>query len=150
MAQEKKKSAKVATKTAEPKKRTSKVSAAAPVEGSLAALPPVAQTIKSAKTKTKIKSAAQSPVVAEVVAATLVAAAAALRDPKRARAMATEVADDLREATKQAEAKAGVFWQMALDIARKSVDAMTTASEGGKKRKKDGKSKEKTGKKKKK
>lgn len=148
MAQEKKKSAKVATKTAEPKKRTSKVSAAAPVEGSLAASPPVAQTIKSAKTK--IKSAAQSPVVAEVVAATLVAAAAALRDPKRARAMATEVADDLREATKQAEAKAGAFWQMALDIARKSVDAMTTASEGGKKRKKDGKSKEKTGKKKKK
>lgn len=96
--------AKVKTKTkAKPKKVTGKAK--------------VAKVVKGAK---KI---AQNPMTTEVVAATLVAAAAALRDPKKAKALALSAADDLKKAAKSG-ADGGALWKLALDVARRSVDAI--------------------------
>ena len=103
-----------------------------------AAATPAAKVQKVAE---KAKELAQSPAASEVIAATLVAAAAALRDPRKARALASEAADDLKQAAKKG-VEGGALWQLALDVARSSID--TLASEGGKggearsKAKKDG------------
>ncbi|MEO7365479.1 MAG: hypothetical protein ABIW03_04090 [Sphingomicrobium sp.] len=96
------------------------------------------KAVQSARAKaTKI---AANPAVAEVVAASLVAAAVALKNPKKAREMATLVGAELETASKQAIDRGNAFWQMALDIAKRSMDAIGLDS-GGKKAKSGKKSK---------
>jgi len=84
------------------------------------------------------KVIAKSPMATEVVAATLVAAAAALRDPKKARALALEAADDLKKAARSG-VDGGALWQLALDVARRSIDQIGNEGGGGKKAKKKAK-----------
>ena len=69
---------------------------------------------KVAKVLKGAKKIAQNPMAAEIVAATLVAAAAALRNPKRAAKTGVD---------------GGALWQLALDVARRSIDAI--AAEAG-------------------
>ena len=87
---------------------------------------------KKEKKKDKPKSAAErvrkkavkiatNPVLAEVVASTLVAAAAAMRNPKKARAIAESAADEFESASKQMADKGSMLWKLALDVARKSL-----------------------------
>jgi len=102
----------------------------------------VQKVIKVAKVHKVVKGAkkiAQNPMATEVVAATLVAAAAALRNPKKAQALALEAADDLKKAAKTG-VDGGALWQLALDVARKSIDEIGKEG-GGKKAKKDKKKK---------
>ena len=61
---------------------------------------------------------------AVVATATLVATASALRNPSTARAMAASVGDELNAASKRAAKDGGAFWQLAMDIARRSIDAL--------------------------
>jgi hypothetical protein len=96
-----------------------------------AARPPVAKRPKRAKVaavakvaKTKAVDLASNPVVAEVVAASLVAAAAAIKNPKKARALAASVGDELEAGGKGAQEGGNTFWQLAMDIARRSIDAL--------------------------
>ncbi|QNP43558.1 hypothetical protein H9L15_02010 [Sphingomonas daechungensis] len=70
------------------------------------------------------KKVAKNPLTAEVVAATLVAAAAALRNPKKAQALALEAADDIKSAAKSGVESGTAMWQLALDVARRSMDAL--------------------------
>lgn len=86
----------------------------------------VEATIKQVFTDASHKAAelAQSPVVAEIVAASLVAAAAAIKNPAKARAMAASAADELKSVGKSATDKNNPFWQLALDIARRSIDSL--------------------------
>jgi hypothetical protein len=89
--------------------------------------------------KTKAVDLASNPVVAEIVAASLVAAAAAIKNPKKARAMAASVGDELEAAGKGAQAKGNAFWQLAMDIARRSIEALgadESSKKSGKKAKK--------------
>lgn len=72
---------------------------------------------------------AKSPVVAEVVAATLVAAAAALRNPKKARAIAESAADEIGTASKQIADRGSALWKLAMDVARETMDAIAGESE---------------------
>jgi len=69
----------------------------------------------------KAKELASNPAVAEIVAASLVAAAAAIKNPKKARDMAAAVGDELEIASKQAVDRGNAFWQLAIDIARRSI-----------------------------
>lgn len=88
--------------------------------------PAAKKTAAKAKVQKVVKSAkkmAKSPMATEVVAATLVAAAAALRDPKKAKALALSAADDLKKAAKSG-ADGGALWKLALDVARRSIDAV--------------------------
>ena len=136
MAKEKTKKAAVRAKpasaaTAAPKTKAPK----GPKATKTAAKP--ARTAKVQKVVKGAKKLAQNPMTTEVVAATLVAAAAALRDPKKAKALALEAADDLKKAAKTG-ADGGALWKLALDIARRSIDTV-----GGKKAKKPGPKKKK-------
>ena len=87
---------------------------------------------KVAKVLKGAKKIAQNPMAAEIVAATLVAAAAALRNPKKAQALAVEAADDLKKAAKTG-VDGGALWQLALDVARRSIDAIGAEADEPKK-----------------
>ena len=87
-----------------------------------AAAPRVKAVVRTAGKKAA--DLASNPAVAEVVAATLVAAAAAIKNPKKARDMAASVGEELESASKNAAGKGGAFWQLALDIARRSIDSI--------------------------
>ena len=79
---------------------------------------------KASKRAAKI---AANPLVAEVVASTLLAAAAAIRNPKKAREIALAAGDEMTTAAKGAVGQGNVFWKLALDVAKKSVDALGEA-----------------------
>jgi hypothetical protein len=109
--------------------------------------PKTAKTAKTAKASAKVqkvvkgaKKIAKNPMATEVVAATLVAAAAALRDPKKAKALALEAADDLKKAAKSG-ADGGALWKLALDVARRSIDAVGKEDSAKKVKKTGGKKK---------
>ena len=85
----------------------------------------------AAKVSTMAKAAAEkaadlasNPIVAEIVAATLVAAAAAIRDPKKARQIAAAAGDELQTATKGAGKSGEAMWQLAMEVGRRSLDAL--------------------------
>jgi hypothetical protein len=89
---------------------------------SKAAAPSVSKIAKAAADKAA--DLASSPIVAEIVAATLVAAAAAIRDPKKARQIAAAAGDELQTATKRAGKGGEAMWQLALDVGRRSLEAL--------------------------
>src|SRR5690242_16244165 len=82
--------------------------------------------LKKAVKKASKKAAriAANPLVAEVVASTLLAAAAAIRNPKKAREIALAAGGDITTAAKGAVGQGNVFWKLAMDVAKKSVDAL--------------------------
>lgn len=106
--------AKAATARAKPRSRAAKVTKA--VRGA----------------RTKAAKIAANPAVAEIVAASLVAAAAAIKNPKKARDIATIVGAELETASKQAVDRGNAFWQLALDIAKRSMEALGGDSGGRK------------------
>jgi len=95
------------------------------------------KTARRVKDKT-VKAAGDHPLVAEVVAAALVGAAAALKDPAKARELAASAADEITAIGKKSDAKGAALWLLALDIARRSMNSMVgegtgaTAKKGGK------------------
>ena len=84
----------------------------------------------------KAKELAPNPAVADIVAESLVAAAAAIKNPKKARDMASAVGDELETASKQAVDRSNAFWQLAIDIARRSIEAL--GPDGGRTKSKSG------------
>lgn len=94
--------------------------------------PGIKNLAKVAKVRKVVKKVAKNPMTTEVVAATLVAAAAALRDPKKAKALAVSAADDLKRAAKSG-VDGGALWQLALEVARRSIDQIGKEGTGSKK-----------------
>jgi len=131
------KNAKPSPATAEPK-RDAPVKAAAPAKAAKPKAPRSVKAPKAAKVPKAAKPSktTKSPPAAEVVAATLVAAAAALRNPKRAQALALEAADDIKRAAKSGVDSGEALWKLALDVARRSIDALGPDKGKGKKGKK--------------
>lgn len=125
------KKASPAKKTAKPRK---KAATKAPSKAS-AKTPTKTAKVKKAVTGAGKKAAAlaSNPAVAEIVAATLVATASALRNPRKARAMAASVGDELTAASKRAAKDGAAFWALAMDIARRSIEALG-ADSGGKRK----------------
>ena len=79
---------------------------------------------KSAKGSSPLKSLAQNPMVADIVATALVATAAALKDSKRARALATGAGDELVKLSKSGVKSGEALWDMALQIGKRSLDEL--------------------------
>ena len=77
------------------------------------------------KASKKAAKIAANPLVAEVVAATLLAAAAAIRNPRKAREIALSAGDELGNAAKGAAGQGNAFWKLAMDVAKRSVDALS-------------------------
>ena len=93
----------------------------------------------SSKATDSIKAMAKNPLVADVVAAALVATASALKDSRRARALASEAGDELAKLSRAGARQGEALWDMALQIARRSLEALGT--EGAPKRAKAKKAK---------
>lgn len=91
--------------------------------------------------KKSVTKLASNPAVSEVVAATLVAAAAALRDPDRARALAGTAAEELKALSKKSQREGSALWKLALDVAGRSLDSFGAAAQPGPKKKVAGKKK---------
>jgi hypothetical protein len=136
--------AKEKTTNATAKTKQASTANAAPKTKATKSTKTAAKPARAAKVQKVVKGAkklAQNPMTTEVVAATLVAAAAALRDPRKAKALALSAADDLKKAAKSG-ADGGALWKLALDIARRSIDTVGKEN-GGKKAKKPGPKKKK-------
>ena len=71
-----------------------------------------------------LKNLAQNPLVADVVAAALVATASALRDSKRAQRLASEAGEELTKLAKEGSERGNALWDMALQIGRRSLEAL--------------------------
>jgi hypothetical protein len=82
---------------------------------------PKAKATKAAK---RLESLARNPLVAEIVAAALVATAAALKNPDKARQLASQAGDELNALAKAGSERGNAMWQLALDIGRRSLDAL--------------------------
>ena len=95
---------------------------------------PIKVEKKIRKVTEKAAKLAANPIVAEIASAALLAAAAAVRNPDKAKSVAKAAGDELSAAAKSATKQGSAFWQLAIDIARRSVDAL--ADEGKSKGKK--------------
>lgn len=76
------------------------------------------------KATDSIKALAKNPLVADVVAAALVATASALKDSRRARALASEAGDELAKLSRAGARQGEALWDMALQIGRRSLEAL--------------------------
>ena len=77
---------------------------------------------KPAKAAETLKSVAMNPMVQEVVAAALVATAAALKDSKKARAMAEQAGDQIEKLAGEGAQKGKALWALALEVAKRAGD----------------------------
>ena len=84
------------------------------------------------KTTSSLKALAQNPLVADVVAAALVATASALKDSRRARALASDVGDELAKLSRAGTRQGEALWDMALQIGRRSLQAAMSGDDGSK------------------
>ena len=85
---------------------------------------------KAGKKKDKLKALAGNPLVADVVAAALVATAAALKDSTRARALASDAADELTKLSKSSSKSGSAMWELALQVGRQSLEALLDSGKG--------------------
>lgn len=72
-----------------------------------------------------LKALAQNPLVADIVAAALVSTAAALKDSKKARRLASEAEDELIHLSKAGAEKGNALWELALEVGRRSLKALS-------------------------
>jgi hypothetical protein len=99
---------------------------------------------KGAKGASTLKALAANPLVADIVASALVATASALRDSKRARALASDVGDELAKLSKTGAKSGEALWDMALQIGRRSLETLTADEAPKRKPKPSAKSTSKT------
>jgi hypothetical protein len=72
-----------------------------------------------------LKALAKNPLAAEIVASALVATAAALRDSKKARQLAADAGDELSKLSAAGAKRGEALWELALDIGRRSLEALS-------------------------
>lgn len=84
--------------------------------------------ILSPKVTKRLQEISRNPLVADVVAATLIGAASALRDSKKAHQLAAKAGDELEELAHRGAKNGNALWQLALDVGRKSLEALAGES----------------------
>lgn len=91
-----------------------------------------AKSARPAKAAKALKSVAKNPMVQEVVAAALVATAAALKDSKKARAMAEQAGDQIEKMAGEGAQKGKALWALALEVARRASDIVQDGTKAAK------------------
>ena len=76
----------------------------------------------------RLRDLTQNPLVADIVAAALVGAAAALKDTRKAEQLASSAEKDLEKLARKSADRGNALWQMALDVGRKSIEALGAES----------------------
>jgi hypothetical protein len=82
----------------------------------------------AAKAGKGLKAMGKNPLVADVVAAALVATVAALKDSKKAQQLAVSAGDELTKLSKAGAKQGSAVWEMALQIGRESLEALSSDS----------------------
>jgi len=82
------------------------------------------------KAAKSIQALSQNPFVADVVAAALVSMAAALKDSDNARCFASDAGDQLTEVSKKSAKQGGAMWDLALDVGRRTLEALANEQAG--------------------
>ena len=80
----------------------------------------------ASKVADSFKTLSQNPIVADIVAAALVATASALKDSNKARKLASEAGDELTKLSEAGAEKGNALWDMALQIGRRSLEALSS------------------------
>jgi hypothetical protein len=88
-----------------------------------------------AKVSKRLREISRNPLVADVVVATLVSAASALRDSKKAHQLAANAGDELQKFAQEGAERGNALWQLALDVGRKTVAALSDGESPKKRRK---------------
>ena len=86
----------------------------------------------SPKVAKRLQDISRNPLVADVVAATLIGAASALKDSKKAHQLAARAGEELEDLAHRGAKSGNVLWQLALDVGRMSLE--TLAGQSGAKR----------------
>src|SRR5258707_15861471 len=69
----------------------------------------------------RLQSLAENPMVANIFASALVATAAAIKDPSKARKLAAQAGDQLTDLAKRGVARGNAMWQLALALGRRAL-----------------------------
>ena len=77
---------------------------------------------KVALSAKRLQSFAENPMVANIVASALVATAAAIKDPAKARKLAAQTGDQLTDLAKDGVDRGNAMWQLALDVGRRALE----------------------------
>ena len=81
------------------------------------------------KAISNLKALTENPLVADIVASALVATASALKDSKRARALASDAGDEIGRLSKAGAQSGSALWEMALQIGKRSLEALQGEAE---------------------
>jgi hypothetical protein len=85
-----------------------------------------------AKAVKGLKALADNPLVADIVAAALVGMASALKDSDKARKLADRAGDELGKMAKSNAKQGGAMWDLALNVGRQTLQALSDESKAGK------------------
>lgn len=79
---------------------------------------------KASKIGKRLEDLANNRLVADIVAAALVATASALKDSKKAKALAASAGDELEHLAKEGAERGNAMWKLALEIGRRAIDSI--------------------------
>jgi len=79
---------------------------------------------KASKISKRFEELSHNPLVADIVAAALVATASALKDSKKAKALAASAGDELEHLAKEGAERGNAMWKLALEVGRQAIDAI--------------------------
>jgi len=79
---------------------------------------------KASKIGKRLEELTNNRLVADIVAAALVATASALKDSKRAKALAASAGDELENLAKEGAERGNAMWKLALEVGRRAVDTI--------------------------
>ena len=84
-----------------------------------------ASASSAANVTKKLRDISKNPLVADIVVATLVGAAAALKDSKKAQRLAADAGKDLEALAETSARRGNALWKLALDVGRQSLEALS-------------------------
>jgi hypothetical protein len=79
---------------------------------------------KVSKIGKRLEELSNNRMVADIVAAALVATASALKDSKRAKALAASAGDELENLAKEGAERGNAMWKLALEVGRRAIDTI--------------------------
>jgi hypothetical protein len=79
---------------------------------------------KASKIGKRLEVLSNNRLVADIVAAALVATASALKDSKKAKALAASVGDELENLAQEGAERGNAMWKLALEVGRRAIDTI--------------------------
>jgi hypothetical protein len=79
---------------------------------------------KASKITKRLEELSNNRFVADIVAAALVATASALKDSKKAKALAASAGDELENLAKEGAERGNAMWKLALEVGRRAIDTI--------------------------